>query len=334
MKQGKIRFGIIGFGAFAERAIAPALQNSSKAELVAIQKRSLSEARSKAQQYAVPHAFDEPEMLVAHPDVEAVFIVSANAKHCDETIAAARAGKHVLVEKPMAINHREAEIMIDACANAGVKLMVGHMIRFSPLVERIRGLIHEGAIGTVTCARSDFYFQGSGSPRAWLFDRAVAGGGPVFDIGVHCLDTLRYILNDEVASVSAELAPLPTPTRTEDSAQIALKFSRGTIGSIYCSFVAPVRRSFLRVVGTTGILSAEDFTLGSKTLELVYQRGTDGRLTGEDTERIDVPNLYVQEIAHFSDCILTGAEPESSGLNGLRNQRVLDAVYEPGGKIR
>jgi 1,5-anhydro-D-fructose reductase (1,5-anhydro-D-mannitol-forming) len=332
MTKPKVRFGIIGFGAFAERALAPAFKSTSNASLVALQKRSLEDARRKAKEHAVPLAFDDPQELVAHPDVDAVFIASANARHCEEAEIAARAGKHVLVEKPMAVNRLESQRMIDSCAGAGVKLMVGHMIRFSPLVQRIRRRVTEGAIGTVIGGRADFVFSAAQSPRTWITNRALAGGGPVFDIGVHCLDTLRYVLDDEIVSVCAELHPRPTSLDTEQSAQIALTFGRGAIGSIFCSFLAPIRRSFIRIIGTTGILSAEDFTTGSRTLELVCRRGKEGKVAEEEIERIEIPNLYVEEITHFSECIQTGTDPLSPGSNGLRNQVVLDAVMESRGQ--
>lgn len=332
MKKKKVRYGIIGYGGFAERAVGPAIRNTENSELVAIHKRSLDDARRKAREFTIPYAFDSAHDLAVHPDVDAVFISSANADHCEHTVIAAQAGKHVLLEKPMAMCEREAERMIISCASAHVRLMVGHMIRFSPLVQRIRDHIGAGTIGRVIAARADFAFDATTSPRTWIFDRALAGSGPVFDVGVHCLDTLRYVLDDEVATVSAELSPLPTAARTEESAQIALTFAKGTIGSIFCSFVAPVRRSFIRITGTNGILSAEDFTQGARTLELTFQQGRGGVLAGLSTERVEVPNLYVEEITHFSDCIMNDSEHLSPGENGLRNQRVLDAVLESRGQ--
>ena len=146
MTSSPIRFAILGFGSFAERAITPALRATQGVELVAIQKRSIDQAREKALEHRIPLFFDSADEAVAHPDVDAVFIVSANGAHCAETIAAAKAGKHVLVEKPMALNVREAEEMIAACAQHHVTLMVGHMIRFSPLVNRMRDVIASGIL--------------------------------------------------------------------------------------------------------------------------------------------------------------------------------------------
>ncbi len=330
MTASPIRFAILGFGSFAERAIAPALRAAPGAELVAIQKRSLDQAREKALEHRIPLYFDSVDETVVHPDVDAVFIVSANGAHCAQTIAAAQAGKHVLVEKPMALNVREAEAMIATCVQHKVTLMVGHMIRFSPLVNRMRDIIASGVLGQVTYAKANFIYDARLSHRTWLYDRKVAGGGPVFDIGVHCIDTLRYVLADEVIETAGILEPVPTETRTEASAQIALRFSRGTIGSVYCSYDAPVRRKQIEIQGTEGSLRAEDFTVGSQTTDLVIELGTDADPGTLTTEQLVVPNLYVEEIVHFCACIRDHHQSLTPGENGLANQRILDRAVGNG----
>lgn len=325
-EKRKIRYGIIGFGRFAENAITPAIKASPNSELVAIQKRSLETANERAASLGIPYAFSSVSELVAHPEVDAVFIVSANSQHCDETIAAAKASKHVLVEKPMAINVREAGQMIAACQRHGVKLMVGHMIRFSPLVRRMREIVQLGAIGRVTFVKSEFFYDARLTNRSWLFDPKIAGGGPVFDIGVHCLDTIRFILDDNVVSTKSDLQPRPTETVTEATGSLVLRFSRGTLGSIYCSYEAPTRRSFIEIMGTEGMLSASDFTLGDRKISLHIGLRKDGNALDSRSEEITVPNLYIEEVTHFSKCILENVEPSIPGSVGLENQQVLDAA--------
>ncbi len=323
-----VGYGIIGFGRFAEKSIAPAIVAAKNSRLVALQKRSLDAAREKARAHSVPLAFDSVRDLVRDPEIDAVFIASANSCHHAETLAAAEAGKHVLVEKPMALTVKEAEQMIEACARNGVRLMVGHMVRLSPLVRRIRELVSTNALGPLISARADFVYDGRLSHRHWLHDRDVAGGGPVFDIGVHCLDTLRYVLDDEVVSLKSELEPRPTGGVTESTAQLLLRFSRGIIGSVFCSYRSPIRRSSIEVVGTEGMVAATDFTLGSADLELTITMRGDGTSAVERVERFAVPNLYVQEVSSFSRCILEKKEPDLSGGNGLANQRVLNEALD------
>ncbi len=326
----KVRYGIIGFGSFAERAIAPAICASPNSDLVAIQKRSLEAVRHKAAEYNVPLAFNSVEDLVYHKDVDAVFIVSANSQHCPETVVAAKARKHVLVEKPMALNVREAKKMIDVCKRNRVRLMVGHMIRFSPLASRIKEIIQSGLIGAVTFSKSEFIYDGRTSHRRWLKDLRIAGGGPLFDIGVHCLDTLRFVLDAEVVSVASHLEPKLAKTQTESTAIVSLRMSKGILASIYCSYTAPFRRSSIEIIGTEGSVLATDFTLGERAIPLSITLRS-GNSRGESRiETIEVPNLYVEEITHFSTCILENKPPIIPGEVGLQNQRVLEIALRGG----
>jgi xylose dehydrogenase (NAD/NADP) len=324
----KIRYGIIGFGAFAERSILPAIRKSSNSELVAIQKRSLTTAKEKALTFHIPHAFDSVEALVQHPDVDAVFIVSVTSQHAPATITAAQFGKHVLVEKPMAMNVGETEKMIETCKKNNVKLMVGHMVRLSPLVLRMKELIQSGLIGKVTFIKSEFIYDGRISHRKWLIDRNIAGGGPIFDIGVHCLDTTRFLLDDEVVSVKSQLDPAPSSVITESTAQIALKFSRGTTAGIFCSYDAPIRRTYIEIIGEKGILSAENFSWSDNKLSLKVILGENDKIIEAREESIIIPDLYEKEVTLFSNCILHNTASPFPGEEGLKNQLVLDEAMK------
>jgi 1,5-anhydro-D-fructose reductase (1,5-anhydro-D-mannitol-forming) len=324
----KVNYGIIGFGAFAERTIAPAIQASPNSELVAIQKRSLQKAQEKARTFNIPLAFDSAEKLAGHPDVDAVFVVSAVVQHAHDTITAAQAGKHVLVEKPMAMNVTETKNMIAACHQANVKLMVGQMVRFSPLIIWMKELIRTGIIGKVAFVKTEYLYDARLSKRQWLQDKKTAGGGPTFDIGVHCLDTIRFLLDDDVVSVKSQLSPSPTETSTEKTSIIAMKFSQGTPASIYCSFVSPIRRSFIEVIGQDKILSAENFTMSNLTIPLKVVIGKNGLQSEISAETIIVPNLYEKEVTAFSESILNNTPSPIPGEEGLKNQRVLDEVIK------
>lgn len=326
MTNDPMRFGIIGFGLFAERAILPAIRGSGNAVVSALQKRSAEAAAAKALEHGIPHAFATVDELVEHPEVDAVFIVSANAAHAEQAIAAAKAGKHVLVEKPMAATVRQAEQMVRACKSAGVQLMVGHMVRFSPVIGRMKQLMAEGAVGRVTHIETQFFYDHRLSHRAWLFDPGVAGGGPVHDIGVHCLDTLRFLLDDNPTVVRAVLDAVPTGDRTETTAAVVLQFSRGVLGSIFCSFTGSYRRSFIEVRGTDGTISAFDFTRSGMPVILHRVHAQEGEPLQPLIEQISVPNLYAHEVRLFVDCIRNGEPNPIPGEEGLTNQRILEQI--------
>jgi predicted dehydrogenase len=330
----KIRYGIIGYGLFAEKAIAPAILATSNSTLVALQKRSITEALDRALRAGIPHAFTSAAELARCADVDAVFIASANSAHCAETITAAEAGKHVLVEKPMAMNVAECRRMVDACNAHGVKLMVGQVVRFSPAVGAIRELVRTGALGRIVNARADFFIDTRQTQRTWFCDRAVAGGGPVFDIGVHCLDTLYYVLDDRVIGVRSQLFPPPTEKATEHSAVMALEFSRDTVASISVSFQAPGRLSVLELIGTEAAVLVQDFTQSSRTTTvLISRRGNDGSMQ-QEARTIEVPNLVTAEVEAFSRCILEGLESPVPGTTGIHHQSVLDLAMTGGGFLK
>ncbi len=325
----KIRYGIIGFGAFAERSILPAIRAAENSEIVAIQKRSMDMAKWKAAEHSIPMYFDSAEALVASNEVDAVFIVSANSQHHTETLAAAKAGKHVLVEKPMAVSLQQAREMTDACRSSGVKFMTGHMLRFSPLNKRLKEIVQSGMIGTVSYARSHFVYDATRSNRKWVLDKETAGGGPLFDIGIHSLDTIRFVLNDDQAvSVKSLMNPDHSTGKVEMTSVLSLQFSKGTLATIYTSYETPYRESFIEFIGTTGSISAYQFTPSNTETFIEIKRGKNGLVDSVEKETFHVPNLYTLEVEHFSDCILNDTEPSITVKDSLHNQEILEkAVF-------
>lgn len=320
----KIRYGIIGFGNFAERAILPALCKCENSELVAIQKRLPEAAQQKAKEHNIPFHFTSAEDLVASPEIDAVFIVSANAQHHPETLIAAKAKKHVLVEKPMALNAQQGKEMIDACQNAGVKFMVGHMLRFSPLLLRMKEIVHSGTIGEISFARAEFIYDGRMSKRGWLWDKNAAGGGPLFDIGIHCLDSLCFILDDTVDRVQSLMRNGDNVNAVEKTNVMSLRFSQGTLAAIYTSYESAYRQSFIEFIGSKGSVSAYNFTPSNVPATLEIKYGNSGTLDRVMKEEFNIPDLYQLEITHFSDCIMNGKEPAISAASVLHNQQILD----------
>lgn len=323
----KIRYGIIGFGDFAERKIMPAIRKSRNSELVAIQKRSAEAAKEKAIIHNIPLFFDSVEALCHSPEIDAVFIVSANAAHYSETLLAARAGKHVLVEKPMAITYQEGVEMVEACQRANVKFMVGHMSRFSPLIQRMKEIVSSGDIGDITYARSEFVFDGRKSQRNWLLNKKAAGGGPLYDIGIHCIDTMRCILNDdEVVSVQSMHRSSNVAEETERTNLLSLRFKKGAVGSIYTSYEPPYYRSFIEVIGTEGSVAAYNFIPSNVIVTLEYRSTKNNTIETIHEENIVIPDLYEVEVTHFSDCILNNEEPLVNSDSSLHNQRILETA--------
>jgi len=214
-----------------------------------------------------------------------------------------------------------------------VKLMVAHVLRFSPLLQDLRAMVQSGLLGRIISARSDYSFDARFSHRSWLYDPAIAGGGAVFDIGVHCLDSLCFVLDDRVESVQAMLTPEPTSASLERSAVINLRFSGGSLGSISCSFEGPFRHTIIEVIGSEGIAHAFDFTSSEQTTHLFLERKGADRLPQKESLSFDIPNMYIQEISAFTDCILNSSDSPIPGSIGLQNQKVIDLAMIGGGRI-
>src|SRR5271154_1842463 len=198
-----IRFGIAGFGLHAVRRLMPCFALAQNCKVVALSRRDANKAHENAAEYGIPHIFSSTEELSRCPEVDAVLVTTPNIYHLRDVFTAVAAGKPVLCEKPMGMDADECRQMVEAARKAGVLLGVAQVFRFEESTARFRERIAAGEIGRPIFARAEFSFPGSGHARRWLYDRSLSGGGPIADVGVHCIDALRYILRDEPRRVSA-----------------------------------------------------------------------------------------------------------------------------------
>src|SRR5271166_4107711 len=203
-------------------------------------------------------AFDSAEKLCRAPEVDVVLVSTPNSCHLQDVLLAIRCGKPVLCEKPMAMHASQCRQMVESAHAARVLLGVAQVFRFEESTTRFRERIAAGQIGKPVFARSEFSFPADrGHPRTWMNDPAIAGGGPIADVGVHCIDALRYILQDEVTRVGARATSDGGSGETEAAASLVLEFARGTLGAVLVSFRAEYRTP-IELVGETGVLRADD----------------------------------------------------------------------------
>jgi predicted dehydrogenase len=316
-----IRFGIIGFGLHAVKRLMPGFQRASRCRVVALSRRNLQQAGASARQFHVEHAFISAADLCACPEVDAVFVCSPDALHCADVLAAVKYRKPVLCEKPMAMNAGEARTVVETARKAGVTLGIAHVMRFEESVRLVREHIAKGAIGRPQVARCDFFAPMLTSARTWVNDPKLASGGPLADIGVHCIDTLRFVLADEVRTVSAR-AHYDSHSVLEASASAALEFESGAIGTVSVSGRTPYK-TFLEVAGETGVLSVVNALTIERAVNVELRRGY------EIAENREVSNAdaYGVQVDSFSAAIEEGREFEIPGEEGLKNQLILDAAY-------
>ena len=200
-----IRFGIAGFGLHGDRRLMPGFALAQNCKVTALSRRDPQKAAASARRYDIPHAFTSTQELCRCPDVDAVLVTGPDVLHRSDVLTAIAAGKPVLCEKPMAMNAAECQEMVEAARNANVLLGVAHVFRFEDSTAWLRDQVAAGAIGAPVFARVEFSYLGTGHGRTWLYDPATAAGGPVADVGVHCIDTLRFILQDDPVRVTVQL---------------------------------------------------------------------------------------------------------------------------------
>ncbi len=282
----------------------------------------MDKARRSASDFKIPLAFDSVEELCRSKEVDAVLVTTPNALHLTDVLTAIRYGKAVLCEKPMGVNAAECQRMVEAAKMAKVLLGVAQVFRFEDSTAWFRKKVAEQKIGKLLFARSEFSFAASAQhPRTWIRDLSVAGGGPVSDVGVHCVDALRFILEDEVVRVTAR-GRFHGSGSVEEAASLLLEFSRGTLATVTVSFRAEYRTP-MEFVGDGGVLRGDNALTVDRPVVLEATR------SGDVLESVTVnnANAYARQVDAFAEAFEKKTAFPATGENGWQNQVILDAAY-------
>jgi predicted dehydrogenase len=317
-----IRFGIAGFGLHAVRRLMPGFALAQNCKVVALSRRDTNKAREAAIKYGIPHVFASTEELSRCPEVDVVLVTTPNACHLADVLSAVAAGKPVLCEKPMAMNADECRQMVEAARNAGILLGVAQVFRFEESTARFRERIAGGDIGRPVFARAEFSYSGLGHHRTWLYDRSLSGGGPIADVGVHCIDALRYILQDEPRNVSVVGRRDEESGDVEAAAIVSLEFERGTLATVMVSTRADYRTP-LEIVGDGGILRADDALNVERPIHLELWRS--GKRVAEET--VSNHLAYARQVDSFAAAVEGRSMFPVTGEQGWQNQLILDRAY-------
>lgn len=317
-----IRYGIIGFGLHAVKRLMPGFALAHNCRVTALSRRDLKEAKKSAAAFNIPHAFDSAAELCKCSDVDVVFVATPNSCHLKDVLTAAEHKKPILCEKPMGMNAEECRAMVEAARAAGMPLGVAQVFRFEDSTTRLRDRLRSGEIGKPVFARAEFSFSARNAARTWLYDSAIAGGGPIADVGVHCIDALRFILEDEVTQVTARAASDQESRDLEAAAILVLEFSRGTLATVMVSFRAEYRTP-LEIVGETGVLRADNGLTVDRPISIQLRR--DSNVVR--TEVVSNQYAYARQVDMFADAIEGHSIFAVPGEEGWQNQEILDAAY-------
>jgi len=304
------------------------LRNVENARAVALfGSRNEQKRENLRKQFSIESSYDTYDEMIASDEVDAVYVASPNVFHKEQTIAAARAGKHVFCEKPMGLNARECREMLKTCRECGVKLGVGFCYPLSGAQQRAKQLVEEGAIGEVSSMYISFNLAGYNEKSAgWRCDPLRGGGGPLMDLGPHLVNLACFFLEDSVASVIACVRPQKTEKKIETDAHAILEFQGGARALLDTSFVRGNMHNY-SVVGERGEIRAYGTMCwragGRLALE---QGGKEQPVDFEKTEGIE------REFRLFCRAIERNEKlpPSISGEAGLHAQAVIDAIYKSG----
>ena len=316
-----VRFAVIGLGHFAQTAILPAFANATdNAKLSALVTGDTHKAAELSQLYKVPaHNYEAYDQLVASGDIDAVYIALPNSKHREYTERAARAGVHVLCEKPLAYSAADAQAMMDACQAANVRLMTAYRLHFEEGNLQAIEAVRSGRIGEARLFNSIHTMQVD--PENIRVDRSL-GGGPLEDIGIYCINAARYLFRAEPEEVVAFAAKGDDPRFDEvpEAVSATMRFPGDRLAAFLCGF-GEAKVSEYRVIGTDGILMMDPaYTWRGDIQQTIIANDKMETRTFEHRDQV------AAEILYFAGCVQTGEEPEPSGREGLIDVRIIEAL--------
>jgi 1,5-anhydro-D-fructose reductase (1,5-anhydro-D-mannitol-forming) len=315
-----VRWGIIGAGNVAEFKSGPALMQAPGSTVTAVMRRDAEKARDFALRYDVPRWYSDVDALLADPEVDAVYVASPHHLHLAHVTRAAQAGKAILCEKPVGVSTAEAQTVVDVCRAASVSLSVAYYRRYWPVVQVMRRLLADGAIGEVVQARVQLADHFVPDPtRAWLTEPEKAGGGALANAGSHWIDLVRYLLGD-VDEVTAACSGHFSGFATEDTIGVQMRMASEALVSLNVTLCSPASVNEFDIAGTNGRLFAGPLSDG----RLMLQR--DAR----EPEMLHFPRsaaAHMELVTEVVRRLLAGEPSPVPGEEAVAAWQVMAAAY-------
>ena len=317
-----VRYAVVGLGHIAQKAVLPAFQNARRnSQLAALVSGDATKMRVLGRRYGVPaFGYDEVNALFSSGEIDAVYVALPNSMHADCAVRAAAAGLHVLCEKPMAVTEAECERMVEVTRDAGTKLMIAYRLHFDRANLRAIEIVRSGKIGEPRLFTSEFCMPIEDGNIRLDFE---LGGGPLYDIGVYCINAARYLFADEPEEVLAQSASASGDRRfreVDEMTAAILRFPGDRLATFSCSFGSSDVDAY-RILGTKGDLRVEPAYGYSDEIEHLLTIGS-----RKSRRRFAKRDQFGAELVYFSDCILQDREPEPSGVEGLADVRIVRAL--------
>ncbi len=338
----KIKWGVIGCGGIADRRTLPGMMLAKNAELVAVMDNNMAAAASVKEKYGAAYAFDNVEDLLDLDEIQAVYIASPVFCHKDQAIKAAKAKKHILIEKPIGLTVAESTEIAEVCCQNGVKFGVGCMMRFHTYHQEMKRIISAGEIGEIVSAHAQFTCWYPDIENAWRQKKELGGGGAMLDMGIHCIDLIRYISGLEAREVVGMNANILFDYEVEESGSVIMRMDNGALCCVEANFNIPDDAGACRLefYGSNGSIVAEG-TLsqvegGKVEVRRCKSAGYDANQQHEaakaETLEMELGNMYTKEIEQFGIAIQQGTEFLITAGEAIASQRIIEAAYGSDGK--
>lgn len=331
-----IKWCVIGAGGIADRRTIPALLEDKDNVLVALMEKNQAVGETVSKKYGVKCYNDEEEML-KNEECDCVYIGTPVFCHYDQAMLALKYGKHVFIEKPIALNAEQGQKMVDAFKKANKQLFIGYMMKYHNLHQSAKKLVTDGGIGQVSSIRLQFTCWYPDIKGAWRQVKSLGGGGAIMDLGVHCFELAEYILGEKIVETKSFYGTRTFSYEVEDSALVIFKTESGILGHVDVSFNVPDKasNSKLEIYGTKGNLICLGTLAQEEVGEMSYLYSPQGDYdAGQSrvevkpvTTRGEGGNLYLKQIQHFTDIIKSGNTDYSYAETAVHIQEIVDDIY-------
>ncbi len=322
--MNKVRWGLIGCGDISRKRVAPALRDLESCELVAVNRSRTDLAESFAREFGARRWHRDWRELIADAEIDAVYISTPVYLHAQQTIAAAEAGKHVLCEKPMAMNPAECDRMISVCQANGVKLGIAYYRHFYPVLLRARQIIAAGEIGKPVLAQINAFERfnpQSGEDRHWLVEKAKAGGGPMMDFGCHRIEVLMNLFGS-IKRITSLVGSALFEREVEDTCVASFEFESKLQAVLTVTHASFESQDTLDIFGSEGSLHLPLLNQGELRIKTA---------AGDRTEHLPPhANIHLPLIEDFTCAVIENREPKVGGAIGREVARIEDAIYAGG----
>lgn len=335
----KVKWGVIGCGGIADRRMIPGMLNAENVELIAVMDTNYQSAERVKQKYGIEYAFASIDELLKLDEIEAVYIATPVFCHLEQVKKAAKAKKHILLEKPLGLNSAEAERIKEICENEGVLLGAGFMMRYAAYHQKLKELVSNGDLGEIVSARAQFTCWYPEAENCWRQQKELSGGGALMDLGIHQIDIIHYITGLKAKEVTGFTGNQIFKYEVEDSGSILMRLQNGAPCYIESNFNVPDSASVskLELYGTKGsaclynTLAQED---GGK-IELIladdnssYDAMQKREANRTHSPKVEFGNMYTKESESFSAAITDGGADFANPEDAIYAQKVVDAAYK------